>query len=193
MTFAYLRVSTEEQEFERQIFAIHQAGYHPDRIYKEKASGASLERSQLRELLIQLKKGDLIIVENLTRLTRRTEDLFEILKLLDEKGAKLKSVTQDFDFSTSTGKLILTLLGSLAQFERDCILERQRYGIEKAKREGKYKGRKPIKYPSNFEECYHRYMTCPITDRYTLKEFASDTGLKFSTFQKFYKERRKKG
>ena len=90
-----------------------------------------------------LREGDTFVVTKLDRLARSVKDMVEITASLDEKGVALKILSIDLDTQTPTGKLMVNLLGSIAEFERELMLERQREGIAKAKSEGKYKGRKP--------------------------------------------------
>lgn len=113
------------------------------RIYREQVSSIA-ERQQLTSALDYLREGDTLVVTKLDRLARSMADLMKITKQLQDKGVELQILDMSLDTSTPQGKLMLNVFGSVAQFEREIMLERQKEGIAKAKQEGKYKGRKPI-------------------------------------------------
>jgi DNA invertase Pin-like site-specific DNA recombinase len=142
MQIGYARTSTVDQEagFEAQLRDLGAAGC--SKLFAEKVS-AIAQREQLALALDYCRSGDVLIVTRLDRLARSVADLCKILGQLQLKGASLRVLNMDLDTATPTGKLILNVLGSIAQFERELTLERQREGIAKAKIEGKYKGRKP--------------------------------------------------
>ncbi len=144
MIIGYARTSTLEQiaGLDAQLRDLQNAGC--ERILREHAS-AMKERPQLKAALEFCNAGDMLVVTKLDRLARSTPDLQAIIDLTDKKGILLKILNLGADTSTPTGKLLLTTLGAIAQFEREIMLERQREGIAKAKAEGKYKGRQPIK------------------------------------------------
>lgn len=141
MNVAYVRVSTAEQNEDRQIAALR--GYGIDRWFVEKTSGKDTNRAEFQAMLNFVREGDCVFVEDFSRLTRNLKDLLETIERLDEKGVKFVSVKEQLDTSTNSGKLILQLIGAINEFERRNILERQREGIECAKQRGVYKGRKP--------------------------------------------------
>lgn len=141
MNVAYVRVSTVEQNEDRQIAALRDYGI--DRWFVEKTSGKDTNRAEFRNMLGFVREGDCVFVEDFSRLTRNLKDLLETIERLDEKGVKFVSVKEQLDTSTNSGKLILQLIGAINEFERRNILERQREGIECAKARGVYKGRKP--------------------------------------------------
>ena len=138
----YARTSTLDQEagFEAQIRELETAGC--EKVFQEQVSALG-DRDELDTALEFIREGDSLVVCKLDRLARSTRHLGEIVETLKEKGADLEILTLGIDTSTPTGKLILDLLGSVAEFERAMMLERQREGIAKAKAEGKYKGRQP--------------------------------------------------
>ena len=117
-------------------------GWDPEFIYREKVSSVA-NRPKIDEVLKHLRKGDTLVVTKLDRLARSMRDLLRIVDLIQGKKAALRILGTDIDTGTPTGKLMLNLLGSLAEFERQIMLERQRAGIARAKAEGKFKGRKP--------------------------------------------------
>ncbi|PPA05300.1 DNA invertase [Pseudomonas sp. MWU12-2312b] len=142
MRIGYARTSTLEQVagFEAQERELIAAGV--EKLYKEQVSSVA-ERPELERMLQDLRQGDLLVVTKLDRLARSVHHLGEILKRLDEIGAGLNILGMGIDSTTAGGRLMLNVLGSVAQFEREMMLERQREGIAKAKADGKYKGRKP--------------------------------------------------
>lgn len=142
MIIGYARTSTSDQVagFEAQIAELSQAG--ADRIFKEQVSSVS-QRDQLEAALDYLRDGDVILVTRLCRLARSVTDLMKIVERIKERNASLRILAMNMDTQTATGKLMISVLGSVAEFEREIMLERQRHGIAKAKAAGKYKGRVP--------------------------------------------------
>lgn len=160
MRVAYVRVSTEEQNEARQIEALGR--FEIERWFKEKVSGKDTNREQLKLMLDYVRDGDEVYVLDFSRLSRSVGDLLLIVETLDNKGVKLVSLKENLDTSTPTGKLMLTVIGAIAEFERQNILERQREGIAIAKREGKYKGRR-AKELENFSVVYENWKKGKIT------------------------------
>lgn len=109
-----------------------------------------------------VRKGDTVYVLDFSRVARSTADLLNIVREIEEKNAHIISLKENFDTSTPTGKLMMTMMAAIAEFERDNLLERQREGIAIAKAAGKYKGRTKINVP-NFNEYYDLYMQREIT------------------------------
>ncbi|MGI4718731.1 MAG: recombinase family protein [Janthinobacterium lividum] len=142
MLIGYARTSTVEQVagFDAQVSALMAEGC--ERVFKEQVSSVA-ERKELEEAIGFARLGDVFVVTKLDRLARNTQHLLEIVQRLDSKGVSLKVLNLGLDTSTPTGKLMLTMLGAVGQFEREIMLERQKEGVAKAKAEGKYKGRKP--------------------------------------------------
>src|SRR6516225_668120 len=142
MKIGYARTSTIDQEagFEAQLRDLGAAGC--EKMFAEKVSAVA-HREQLALALDYCRSADVFVVTRLDRLARSVADLCQILAQLEAKGASLRVLNMDLDTATPTGKLILNMLGSIAQFERELTLERQREGIARAKAEGKYRGRKP--------------------------------------------------
>lgn len=160
MRLAYIRVSTAEQNEQRQIEAMEH--YNIEKWFTEKVSAKDTNRPKLQELLDFAREGDVIHIHDFSRLARSTKDLLDIVEQLSKKGVTLVSNKENIDSSTPTGKLMLTMIGAINEFERTNLLERQREGIVLAKRAGKYKGGKK-KEVSNFAEQYARYMSREIT------------------------------
>ena len=153
---AYVRVSTEEQNEARQKEALEK--YDIDKWFVEKASGRDTNRPKLQELLEYVREDDTVYVEEFSRLGRSTADLLAIVKKIEDSGATFVSLKEKFDTKTPAGKLQMTMMAAIAEFERAMILERQREGIAIAKRAGKYKGRKKVTVP-DIGKYYDRYMT----------------------------------
>lgn len=138
----YARTSTVEQEagLAAQKRDLKAAG--ATRIFSENVSSVT-QREKLEAALDWLREDDVLAVTKLDRLARSMRDLMEIVGRIEAKGASLRILSMNLDTNTATGKLMMNVLGSVAEFERSIMLERQREGIAKAKAEGKYKGRKP--------------------------------------------------
>ncbi|MDV7341848.1 recombinase family protein [Terasakiella sp. A23] len=142
MLVGYARTSTLEQDagLEAQLRELKALGC--EEVFQEQVSSVGA-REELEAALRFVRKDDTLVVTKLDRLARSVKHLGEIVETVKEKSAHLKIMDLGFDTCTPTGELILNVLGSVAQFERGMMLERQREGIAKAKTEGKYKGRKP--------------------------------------------------
>lgn len=139
----YARTSTTDQKagLAAQVRDLEAAGC--DRVFSEQTSAKDAKRPELQRALDHLREGDTFIVTKLDRLARSVADLVVIVGTLTTKGVSLRILAMNLDTSTPTGKLMLNLLGSIAEFERELMLERQREGIADAKAKGKYKGRAP--------------------------------------------------
>lgn len=142
MKIGYARTSTTEQHagLEAQLRDLNAAGI--EKLFSEQVSSVA-KRDQLEAALDFAREGDVLVVTKLDRLARSVADLVKITERLKAKGVSLQILALNLDTSTPTGKLMINMLGSIAQFERELMLERQREGIAKAKGEGKYKGRAP--------------------------------------------------
>ena len=160
MLVAYVRVSTVDQNEARQVEALEKLNI--EKWYIEKVSGKDTKREKLQQMLDFVREGDEIYVMDFSRLSRSVQDLLSIVDTLNKKNVKLVSLKENFDTSTPTGKLMLTMIGAIAEFERMNTLERQREGIAIAKAEGKYKGRKP-KELYNWDEVYAAWRDNEIT------------------------------
>ncbi|MCT7360202.1 recombinase family protein [Thalassolituus pacificus] len=135
----YARVSTTGQSLTAQLEALSSC----DKVFQEKVSGSKTDRPELVAALDYMRDGDEFIVTKLDRLARNTSHLLEIVDKLNAKGITLKILNIGIDTGTPTGKLMLTMIGAIATFEREMMLERQAEGIAQAKAKGLYKGRKP--------------------------------------------------
>ena len=157
MRVAYVRVSTIEQNEARQIEALEK--HNIEKWFTEKVSGKNTtDRPELQNMIDFVREGDTVYIHDFSRLARSTKDLLEIVEKLTAKGVHLVSNKENVDSSTPAGKLMLTMIGAIAQFERENMLERQREGIAIAKRNGVYKGRKAIEINNDvFKVQYERY------------------------------------
>lgn len=138
----YARVSTKDQNLDAQIAQLQAEGC--EEIFQEKVSGSKRERPELQAMLKYVRKGDTVIVCKLDRVARSIKDLWEIVEGLNEKGVGFQALNnRDLDTTSATGRMMLSILGAVAQFEREMLLERQAEGIEIAKQKGVYVGRQP--------------------------------------------------
>ena len=145
MKIGYIRVSTQEQNTVRQEALMDALGV--EKFYIDRMSGKNTERPELKQMLEYVRKGDVVIVESISRFACNTRDLLELVERLTAKEVEFVSQKEAIDTNTPTGKFMLTVFGAVAELEREYILQRQREGIEIAKAQGKYKGRKPISSP----------------------------------------------
>ena len=179
----YIRVSTEHQETARQQEIM--CDYQVDRIFSEKLSGTNTDRPQLRAMLDYVREGDTLYIESISRLGRSTKDLLNIIDTLTEKGVTLISHKENIDTDTPTGKFMLTVFAALSQLEREQLKQRQREGIEIAKAQGKYTGRKPIPTDwTRFGQLYGEWKSKNITGR----DFMRRMGMSANTFYRRVRE-----
>ena len=161
--------------------------YDIEKWFTEKVSGKNVNRPKLQEMLSFVREGDTVYIHEFSRLARSTKDLLDIAEELEKKGVYLVSNKECLDTSTPTGKLMMTVIAAIAEFERQQILERQREGIAIAKKKGKYKGRNRKKIDEAlFKECYDKYMTRQITK----KQFAEKLGVSRPTLDNILKKRK---
>ncbi len=142
MLLGYARVSkSETQETASQIRALKKAGCK--KVFEEAASGGRWDRPELHRLLDQLRSGDTLVVWKLDRLSRSLKDLLTILERIDTAGGKFRSLTEAIDTAGPAGRMMMQMLGSFAEFEREMIRERTRAGLREARTKGRVPGRKP--------------------------------------------------
>lgn len=180
MKYGYARVSSKGQHLDRQIKQLQEVGC--DKIFEEKLSGKDTKRPKLQDMLSVLKKGDEIIVSDLTRISRSTQDLFKLVDLIRDKGASLKSLKDTWLDTTSSNpysEFLLTVMAGVNQLERDLTRMRQKEGIEIAKEKGIYEGR-PKKYT---EKHAGLKMAMELYEKggYTIKEIEQITHVSKST------------
>lgn len=178
---AYVRVSTTDQNEARQNEALNK--YNIDKWYVEKITGKDTNRPKLIEMLDFIREDDTVYVEEFSRLGRSTQDLLDIVQHIENKGAKFISIKENFDTKTPAGRLQMTMMAAIAEFERSMILERQREGIAIAKKEGKYKGRKKIKR-TDIDIHYDRYMSRKASKT----QIANELGISRNTLTRLFNE-----
>lgn len=181
---AYIRVSTEEQNYESQMEAMKDLEFA--KVFTEKRSAKDTNRPELQNMLDYVREDDTVYVKDFSRLARSTKDLLNIIDILETKKVKLISIKEKLDTSTPAGKLMVTMLGAIYEFERANLLERQKDGIAVAKKEGRYKGRKKIQKPDNWQEVYSDWYCRKIT----AKKACELLKLKTNTFYNFVKAER---
>lgn len=169
MKVAYVRVSTIEQNESRQVEALKR--HEIEKWYTEKVSGKDTNRPQLQAMLDFVREGDTIYIHDFSRLARSTKDLLSIIELLNQKRVNLVSNKENLDSSTPTGKLMITMIAAINEFERENLLERQREGVAIAKSLGKFKGGQVKKIDDTlFETAYQRYKSREISKSQLAKE-----------------------
>lgn len=142
MIFGYSRVSKgDDQNAGLQIQAFKEGGV--EKTFRETASGGRWDRPTLHKMLDQLREGDVVVVWKLDRLSRSLKDLLVIMERIDLAGAGFKSLTEAIDTTTPAGRMMMQMVGSFAEFEREMIRERTRAGLDAARAEGRVGGRKP--------------------------------------------------
>jgi len=193
--YGYARVSTGHQDIELQIDELRRYGC--EIIFQEKVSGKNLDdRHELKRLIETVKPGDTVVFTKLDRFARSTIDALTIAKTLQDKGVAMVVLNfggMQMDISTPTGKLMLTMLAGFAEFEREIMLERQRVGIERAKKAGKYKGR-VRKYTENHKGMKHALKLAKERDKngLTIKDICDITRVSRSAlYRELQKEREK--
>lgn len=172
--FGYARVSTEQQNLDRQLDALK--NYGAEYIYNEKMTGTKKDRPELSRLIERLAPGDTVVIESLSRLGRSTKDLIELMDLFEHKGVNLVSLKESIDTTSSTGKLVYTIMSAIAQFERDIIADRTREGLKAARARGRNGGRPKIA-SDKVKQAVRLYGT----GQYSVKEIEQLTGVKKST------------
>lgn len=178
-TIKYIRVSTQGQNTARQETDKEQF----DRVYIEKASGKNTDRPELKKMLDYVREGDTVVVESYSRIARNTQDLLSIVETLEKKGVAFVSQKEQIDTSSPSGRLMLTVFAGLAQFERECLLERQAEGIAIAKEEGRM-GRPSIEPGKEFAAIVKRWKDGEITGVEAIKA----AGMSKATFYRKVKD-----
>ena len=182
LKIGYIRVSTQDQNTIRQEAMMESLGV--EELYVDRASGKNTQRPELQKMLDYVRRGDTVIVESISRFARNTRDLLELVEQLTEKGVEFVSQKEAIDTSSPTGKFMLTVFGAVAELEREYILQRQREGIEIAKSQGRYIGRKPITHPD-----FDRVTALWRSGEITAVEAMRRLNMKPSTFYRKVKNR----
>lgn len=194
MKIGYARVSTKEQNLSLQMDALKKEGC--ETIFQEKISGAKADRPELKKMIEQLRKGDVIITWKLDRLGRSLRDLVNLINEIQDKGAGLKSLNDHIDTTTPQGKLTFHLFASLAEFERDIIRERTKAGLEAARARGR-KGGRPKGLSTEAQnkamvaETLYKQGRMPDDDReiMSVTEICNHLGIARSTLYKYLRYR----
>lgn len=184
MTYGYARVSTVDQSLDRQLDLLLAHGI--DEMFTEKMTGTKKNRPELDRLLTQLKPGDTVVVESLSRLGRSTKNLIELVELFQSVGVHLVSLKEDVNTATPSGKLLSALMSAIAQFERDIIAERTAEGLKAARARGRMGGR-----PRTKKEKLLNAAALYLSGEYTIKEITEVTGVKKSSLYRFLKSNAK--
>ena len=167
MIIGYVRVSTVEQNEARQLVTMDK--YNVEKIFKEKVSAKDTNRPEFKNMLDFIREGDVLVIHDFSRLARSTKDLLNIVEYLNTKKVSIISAKENIDSSTPTGKLMLTMIGAINEFERANLLERQKEGIAIAKKENRYKGRKKIEINEAFKTNYNKYLNRELNKRQLAK------------------------
>lgn len=168
----YIRVSSIGQETARQDQLMREMGV--DKIFSEKISGKTTDRSELQKMLQYVREDDILYVESISRLSRSIRDLLKIVDTLQNKGVKIVSCKESLDTGTPQGRFVLSIFAALAELEREQTLQRQKEGIEIAKAAGVYKGKQFQRIDEEqFQKLYRKWQDKEIT----AAEFGRRTGL----------------
>ncbi len=153
MLLGYARVSTQDQDTSTQIAALKASGC--ELLFKEKASGGRWDRPELHCLLRQLRKGDVLVVWKLDRLSRSLKDVLTIMEKIVQAGAGFRSLTEAIDTTTPGGRMMMQIVGTFAEFERAMLRERTRNGLDEARKQGRVGGRRPKLKTHQQQEIIH--------------------------------------
>lgn len=182
MKIGYARVSTQDQNLDRQIDNLKAAGC--ERIYQEKMTGTRSDRPEFRLMLQVLRPGDVLVTDSFSRLSRSTKDLLALVDHLNSSGVHLVSLKENLDTTTATGKLMLTMLSALSQFERDLIAERTLDGLKAARARGRKGGRPTLGSEKDRKQAMAMYQTNAMTNR----EIADRFGVSVSTLNRWIRK-----
>lgn len=185
MLVAYARVSTEEQSLDRQIDALVKYGVDERNIYQEKMTGTKRDREQLNKMINELKKDDVVIIVDLTRISRSTHDLLGIVSNIKDKGASIKSIKDTWLDTTSDNpynSFLLTVMAGLSQLERDLISQRTKEGLASAKARGREGGR------PNQRNNKADVVELMCKEGYKIKDIVDKTGLSRTTVYRILKD-----
>lgn len=175
MLVGYARVSTDDQDMIRQTYQLRGVGC--EKIYQEVMTGTKKHRPQMDAMLEFIREGDVVVVCELTRISRSTKDLFSLVEKIEEKGAKIKSLKEDWlDTTTAHGKLMFTMMAGLAQFERDLISERTKEALRAKKAAGVKLGR-----PRVDDEALEKAVRLYMTKEFEIEEIEQLTKISKST------------
>ena len=182
MKIGYARVSTQDQNLDRQLDNLRSAGC--ERIFNEKMTGTKSDRPELKTMLLTLRAGDILVIDSFSRLSRSTKDLLDLVEKLTAMDVHLVSLKENLDTTTATGKLMLTMLSALSQFERDLIAERTVDGLKAARARGRHGGRPRVGTDKDRTQALAMYhanvMSC--------KDIAARFGVSLSTLNRWIRQ-----
>lgn len=153
MLIGYARVSTQDQDVAAQLAALKTSGC--ELLFQEKVSSARWDRPELHRLLGQLRKGDVLVVWKLDRLSRSLTDVLSLMEKITQAGAGFRSLTEAIDTTTPGGRMMMQIIGSFAEFERSMLRERTRSGLDAARNRGRVGGRRPKLKEQQQQEIMH--------------------------------------
>jgi len=181
MKLGFARVSTQQQHIDRQIKYLEDMGV--EKIYKEKISGIKKNRPALDELKNQVRKGDELYIESISRLGRSSKDLLELIEYFTDKGVKIISEKEGvIDIKTTMGKLVVQIISAIAEMERNIISDRTKDGLERARARGNFGGKPKIKQ-SKIDTALKMY----DSKEYTIKEICDTVEITHGTLYKYIK------
>ncbi len=178
MLIGYARVSSNSQNLDLQIDELKKAGC--SKIFSDKISGAKETRPGLDNVFSHLRKGDTLVIWKLDRLGRNVKGLIELVGKLEEKGIHFRSITNGIDTNTPAGRFFFHVMASLAQMERELLIERTKTGLEAAKKRGRVGGRKRVMSPSKFESAKKL-----LAEGMPPKEIAQNLGVSIPTLYRW--------
>ena len=181
MKIGYARVSTQDQNLDRQLDNLKSAGC--ERIFNEKMTGTKSDRPELKAMLLTLREGDILVIDSFSRLSRSTKDLLALVDQLTGMGVHLVSLKENLDTTTATGKLMLTMLSALSQFERDLIAERTIDGLKAARARGRCGGRPKVGTDRDRQQALAMYRANVMSCSDIAKRF----GVSLSTLNRWIK------
>lgn len=184
MKIGYARVSTQDQNLDRQLDNLRAAGC--ERIFNEKMTGTKSDRPELKTMLLTLRPGDILVIDSFSRLSRSTKDLLDLVDRLTGMGIHLVSLKENLDTTTATGKLMLTMLSALSQFERDLIAERTVDGLKAARARGRCGGRPRAGTDKDRQQALAMYDANVMSNG----EIAARFGISQSTLSRWIKQRK---
>lgn len=185
MLIGYARVSTKDQKLDRQIDELIEYGVAPDNIYTEKLSGRKKDRPELNNMLKALREGDTVVVSELTRVSRSTKDLFNLVEKIQSKGARIKSLKESWlDTTTPQGRFIFTIMAGLAEFEAELTRQRVKSGLEAARKRG-INGGRPVVNPEKLKLAVDLY----DSKDYSIRQIEEMTGISKSSLYNYLRKR----
>ncbi|UUZ83189.1 recombinase family protein [Paenibacillus sp. P26] len=184
--FGYARVSRSDQNLDRQLDELRKNGIQEDHIFTDTMTGTTMDRPEFEELQKRLRKGDVVVTESLSRLSRKTSDLIRIIEDWQIRGIRYMSLKEAIDFSTTTGKFVLSVLASLSELERDMIRDRVLEGLAAARARGRVGGR-PKTEPGKLAKALKLY----DARSHSVREICEITGVSQSVLYRSLQAREK--